>query len=388
MVFCLSFFAYLLVFFSSCVFSMEEDRFVGFDRADNSLVLRARASAMKSYEYINNERILSFEEVDNSNYIFRGSEGFVQLSGRSHHNLGVVSFYEKNKVFIAFHGSESIDDWISNFDSGSINVNFGGTRFLPSENNGWFGIDNIQGLVHRGFYAFVGSGFDNLIGILKKKQNKYLETEFVFTGHSLGGAAATIAAGMFFGRFREIFGELPAKNQVKILTFSAPCVGDKAFAESLGKIFSNNFIRFVANFDPVPSLNKIKIPILKGWKGVHSGVELTVLFLEQLENSLNNSNVLDWLKGVGGIFFNRLSGGNLTYLLFKDAGKVAVLSAHKVPSEEATERAFSDYKHHINVGLEGQEWSEGNNLEPGQVRYFDSVRNPIVRWINSKFGGF
>lgn len=81
-------------------------------------------------------------------------------------------------------------------------------------------------LVHRGFYK-------SYIGIQRKIQDAVLELsvqyptyQVVFTGHSLGGVMATLAA--------IDFADKPERSdKVWVYTYGQPRIGNKAFAEYL-----------------------------------------------------------------------------------------------------------------------------------------------------------
>ncbi|KIH55774.1 triacylglycerol lipase [Ancylostoma duodenale] len=62
---------------------------------------------------------------------------------------------------------------------------------------------------------------------------KYDEYEVAFTGHSLGGALATIAAA------RAVKQGLRPGNGILVYTFGAPRVGDTTFAVNFNRIIPN-----------------------------------------------------------------------------------------------------------------------------------------------------
>ena len=139
-------------------------------------------------------------------------------------------FFSKNKtecfvasneeiVVVSFRGTQQLNDWLTN-----LNI---ATKSTP---HGW---------VHRGFYfAFqdVCSSLEAELGTLNAGNKKvYL------TGHSLGGALATIASMQWLGVY-------PIQ---KVLTYGQPAVGFSSLRSSIKVSYGDNFVRFVNEDDIV-----------------------------------------------------------------------------------------------------------------------------------------
>jgi hypothetical protein len=103
--------------------------------------------------------------------------------------------------------------------------------------------------VHRGFNEFIQAGPSavlrnpqqvkaSLPGLLHTDKNRKL----YLTGHSLGGAAATLAGARLLS-----MGISP--TQIEVITFGAPAVGNEAFAAKFGPYLS--LTRIVNSGDPV-----------------------------------------------------------------------------------------------------------------------------------------
>lgn len=136
---------------------------------------------------------------------------------------------------LAFRGSDSVDDWKLDFMYNL--VDYGGSSVEEFEKiaEGEPTEGNVAPKVHKGFHRYAMSAFDlradlNLDGreepivdMLRRDKNFVL----VLTGHSLGGAAATI-----FGERLLDLG-IPAE-QLMVVTFGAPAVGNGAFADRFG----------------------------------------------------------------------------------------------------------------------------------------------------------
>ncbi|SEI88696.1 Lipase (class 3) [Propionispira arboris] len=106
-------------------------------------------------------------------------------------------------------------------------------------------------MIHRGFHQYTQSIFftpgkggntfgEYLAELLKQKSNR----KVYLIGHSLGGAAVTIAAARL-----QSMGVNPA--QIAVITFGAPAIGNQAFADLYGKSISLD--RIVIKGDPVKS---------------------------------------------------------------------------------------------------------------------------------------
>ena len=145
-----------------------------------------------------------------------------------------------NKKFaiLVFRGTNELIDYISDIKTGMVKWRKGGS-------------------VHRGFC----DSFFNSWPLVSKELER-IKVPIIFTGHSQGGALATLAASM------------RAPNV--LYTFGSPKVGDKKFKDTLEKV---KIYRVVNNSDIITKLS-ISIP---NCKYVHVGK------LQCLEENLNNN---------------------------------------------------------------------------------------------------
>lgn len=147
-------------------------------------------------------------------------------------------------TILAFRGSQSRKDW-------NVNLSTSLVPFKESRKGTNSQKDQSIPSIHEGFDRYARTALDcpmdidgdgkpdELVSYLKKHPERHL----LITGHSLGGAAATLFAE------RLVEAGVPA-NQVPVITFGAPAVGNKAFAEKYGS--SIDLLRVVTSIDPVP----------------------------------------------------------------------------------------------------------------------------------------
>ena len=135
-----------------------------------------------------------------------------------------------NMLVIAFRGTESFRDVISDLNIDLVPLHLKNITRTPS--------------VHKGFY----DQFNSIKAKLTLDINKYMndttikEPKIIVTGHSLGGALATIAACKYSYDY-----EFP----IKCVTFGSPRVGNSLFVE----YFNNKVdlsLRYVNDNDPIP----------------------------------------------------------------------------------------------------------------------------------------
>ena len=147
--------------------------------------------------------------------------------------------YQDGLVF-AFRGSESKEDFLTNLKVAK-------TPFVLPNSQIWETPD-----VHTGFFQ----QFDSVKSWILKKINELsissLENKnkkIIFTGHSLGGALATLATLYFSYQYKNLI----AKNELEIvcLTLGSPRVGDSKFVELFNHKIKKS-IRYVHQNDIVP----------------------------------------------------------------------------------------------------------------------------------------
>ena len=154
----------------------------------------------------------------------------VESAARNTWGMGGCKFLEADEtqcfiastpevVLISFRGTESVGDWLADLDLLS--------RSRP------------YGIVHRGFLnAFLG-----VQSQLREELSHLPGRPLLLTGHSLGGALATVAAAEWQGQFPIAW----------IYTYGQPAVGKGQFVSFMQQ-FGVSFMRFVNEDDIVPQV--------------------------------------------------------------------------------------------------------------------------------------
>lgn len=132
---------------------------------------------------------------------------------------------DDNLILVAFRGTEPIRlrDWMTDVD----------LAFAPFPRG--------RGHVHAGFWRALSYVWTDLMGIIKQEQTT--GQSLWFTGHSLGGALATLAT----ARLRLEY-DKPVNG---LYTFGQPRVGDRDFAMHFNQDFKRQAFRYVNNNDVV-----------------------------------------------------------------------------------------------------------------------------------------
>lgn len=164
---------------------------------------------------------------------------------------------ETQSIVVAFKGTVDLTDWVTDLTTW-LHYRFecviGDTLNSTTINsqNSKAGLLNGTGIdlgfVHHGFCDYYRSlARDGLPDRVAELANEHPEYVVFVTGHSLGGAAATIAAadiGLRFGISRD---------RIVLYTYGAPRPGDITFADKLHQAVATAY-RVVHNRDIVPHL--------------------------------------------------------------------------------------------------------------------------------------
>lgn len=212
------------------------------------------SSLVSMASYSEGRNLMTREWLQEIGWYFDSKENFNRIAdGRFH--LVSKKLDEKNSVYIlAFPGTERWKD--AEIDFRVKRIVFGGRT--PEEFRAFAGIRDHNGsqpLVHQGFNDYTQVAlfqqplqeFGNMTAgeFLAQELRENPDEKLYLTGHSLGGAAATLAA----ARFADL-GVRP--EQLQVITFGAPAVGNATFARAYEH--KMNLTRITMAADPVKSV--------------------------------------------------------------------------------------------------------------------------------------
>lgn len=145
-------------------------------------------------------------------------------------------------MVLAFRGSQELRDWLTNFSTK--------LRNFTIRKEGITTMSSYKGKVHTGFFLGWASIERSVLDQISRwrkdslKQGKELPP-LVITGHSLGGALATMAAASLSENGIDVVG---------LYTFGQPRVGDWGFTRQLNNNLNGKVFRFINNNDVVPHI--------------------------------------------------------------------------------------------------------------------------------------
>ena len=197
---------------SNCLVSannFDHTRFI-FSDTDKFIIIKASQAARDVYSKVHrmngipDQKATSFSGMDNE-----------YLEGPRY----LTRFYpEKKMVVLSFRGTKSKVDVLHDFQIGQVIL-----KGVAS----W-------GRVHKGFIKYYETVERDIRSLMVKSSMNL--RQLVVTGHSLGGAVATIAAALLAHEFSSF--------RVTCITFGSPRVGDRPFREWYSTYVANSF-RFV-----------------------------------------------------------------------------------------------------------------------------------------------
>lgn len=132
-----------------------------------------------------------------------------------------------NRITTIFRGSESFKDWL--YDLLIIQTNLKNDIY-----------------VHKGFKEQLEPAKDDLIYTISKLLQDYPKYKLFTTGHSLGGALCTL-----FGYY---LSEVFSPNEVNIISFASPRVGNKSWSNLINNKYNLKHYRFINEKDIVVSI--------------------------------------------------------------------------------------------------------------------------------------
>ncbi len=212
---------------------------------DYNLALNCARLCQEIYRDFSGLRFSSYPDVEPI-FIESQDNGFTDTQ------VAVLNQLTSDKLYIVFRGSDKSIDWMNNFQLRQ--------QVYP------YGDSNSEVKFHQGFMMAYFAVRDGLL----KAMEQFEGQRVIVTGHSLGGALATIAA-------LDIQYNFGKANQLTFIvnTFGAPRVGNKALTESYNRRIANSY-RFIYGWDIVT-----RIP--RDWQG-----------FEHVEKAVQLGSLLTW----------------------------------------------------------------------------------------------
>ena len=191
--------------------------------------------------------------ADYSRRAYRPASGDMVLENPAT-DTGVLIADVGEAIVLAFRGTRNLRDWIT--DAQFFKVGLDG-KFAP----------HVAGeKVHSGFFRAIDDVLPRIIGnLLEPGADKATCKPLIITGHSLGGALASLAA---FFLSRQGF------NVRAVYTFASPRVGNAAWRTAYAALCGDKSFRIACAGDLVPLIPGIFTPVHDGYR--HVGTEVLV----------------------------------------------------------------------------------------------------------------
>ncbi|QKX57418.1 uncharacterized protein TRUGW13939_04530 [Talaromyces rugulosus] len=167
------------------------------------------------------------------------------ITGFMGHNPGnTTGFLAVDKtnelIVLSFRGSRTQGNWVTDFEYGQVPI---------------YGI--CPGCyVHHGYYYAWGNFSQYIMPSINQLAAQYPRYHIIFTGHSFGGALATLGAVL----------EGTANRPISLYTFGCPQVGNHTFAQFITGNTAGNGYRVTHSDDPVPRAFSTSPEVNKTWQ--------------------------------------------------------------------------------------------------------------------------
>lgn len=155
----------------------------------------------------------------------------------------VLIDHDKEHILVGFRGTlNTVQQWTSNMDTVK-------SRWL-----------NGKGKVHAGFKKRFAEIYQPTVDLLKKARSIVPDGDIIMSGHSMGGAVATLMASALKHEQSSIL------HPDWVYTFGSPRVGDKTFAQFVDSQYGNRLVRVMNEWDMVTDMPP------KGFRFHHTGL--------------------------------------------------------------------------------------------------------------------
>ena len=148
--------------------------------------------------------------------------GFEEVIAQNNKSTQSALVVHKNYMTMAFRGTDELADWADNLDFRSKKTKFG--KF------------------HKGFLNALNDVWKELFSVYQSKRREFPFRPLFITGHSLGGALATVAAARLAKK------DLPF---ISVYTFGQPRAAHRSSKIALQTDLKDKFFRFQNNSDLV-----------------------------------------------------------------------------------------------------------------------------------------
>ncbi|KAJ9068205.1 hypothetical protein DSO57_1031058 [Entomophthora muscae] len=182
----------------------------------------ARAELMKFYSasaYCKEVNLMNWSCGENCAGVTDGTRVVKYMSNEKEKTAGFVAVNEREKmIVVSYRGSSNLNNWINNAMIILVPFDLAKVTNCTIEN---------RLLVHRGFQIMTRSLLSQTREALEPLLAQYKDYKVAVTGHSAGGAIATLMTAALGGS-----GLIPFKKMT-LVTFGQPRVGDAAFTTYL-----------------------------------------------------------------------------------------------------------------------------------------------------------
>jgi len=206
-------------------------------------MLDKTSSSERKEDFDQNLSILKVQKEKNEEEeaVYGLKPGFLSCVSQAGENGGLVYTVTVSTAFkrilVTFRGSTTTEDWMKNLQLIQKEIQYGTTTVY----------------VHKGFNDYLDEKYAGIKEHLDELQNEYSHCDLYITGHSLGGAIATL----FAYRFACDSESSVHKTPFNLVTFASPHVGDERFAtafKNLEKMKMIRHTRVAISSDPIPKV--------------------------------------------------------------------------------------------------------------------------------------
>jgi len=252
------------------------------------------------------------QESLHSPHLRQNKNSFVRHNFRYFNNRGrdtqAYMFRTSQFVVLAFRGSQESKDWLTNVTTQ--------LRDFTIRKDGVDTLSSYKGRVHTGFFLAWSSIEESVLKQIARWRTELAEKDealppLYITGHSLGGALATMAAAALSENGVEVTG---------VYTFGQPRVGDRTFVNQLHNRIKGKVFRFVNNNDIVPHvpppfsiLNPTRLYGHAGMVKYFSAAGRITTQYEVLGRLIDSTWGL--VKGISGSGFGMITDHNMEYYI-------------------------------------------------------------------------